>query len=138
MTRTIMTTLIQIKTPKGLATRTAQQLKPFIIGAFYNKHKTWTSPEDDVIYWEVEDELKKIMNINANLSRFDTLIKGIFENKQIQKLTGQQISKEQITELKEMLANQTSIEIIKKQTREETTTEGTTWWQTIKQKFKKT
>lgn len=104
---------IKIKTPKGEAALTSKKIKPFIIG-LKTKHKTRTNKEDNEIIWEVDEEPRKISAITKNVARYDVLINKMFTNKLLQKQIEKRISDEDVKTLKDMLKNQTSIEIIKK------------------------
>lgn len=129
---------IKVKTPKGEAKKTEKKLKGFIIGINKVKSETWTNEEDSEFYWKIEGGIKQIMNINRNLAFFDRLIKMIFENKLMKKMTGVKISKEEIEQLREMLVNQTSVEVIKESTLQEKDEHQQTFWQKVTKVFKKT
>lgn len=135
MQRQIMQVVIEIKTPKGSATKTEKRIRPFIM-PLGSKHKTWTSPEDDTIYWEVEDDLKKVMKIQRNIAMFDMVIKNIFQHKVMKQYGIPKLSKEDQDELKKMLENHTSVTIIKRANLMRQEPDGQTWWQKIKEKFK--
>lgn len=131
---------IQIKTPKGRATSTEKKLRPFLLGISRKDVKsceTYVSEEDNTIIWDIEATIKKCLKIQKNVSRFDFLITGILENKRMKKRIRSKLTEEQETELKDMLVNHTSCEVIKEATLQEMVEENKTWWEKVKEKFKK-
>lgn len=126
---------IRIRTPKGSARKAEKTIRPFIIGR--RKHDLYISPEENELVWVVNDTPRKCIQIQKNLGLFDQIIKNIFGNKQMQRIVGQQVSKEQQAELKEMLANHTEIEILKEATLQEMQEDKMTLWERIKSKFRK-
>jgi len=128
---------ILITTPKGAATKTERQIRPYIIGKNKVNVDLYISPEDDQIVWHMTGNVRECMKAQKNVQLFDVIIKRIFENKIIQRF----VDKEDIPELENMLKNHTTVEVIKKATEQELQQEeeykNMTWWQKIKSKFKK-
>lgn len=128
---------ILITTPKGAATKTEKQIRPYIIGKNKVNVDLYVSPEDDQIVWHMTGNIRECMKAQKNVQLFDVIIKRIFENKIIQRF----VDKEDIPELENMLRNHTTVEVIKKATEQELQQEeeykNMTWWQKIKSKFKK-
>jgi len=128
---------ILITTPKGAATKTERQIRPYIIGKNKVNVDLYVSPEDDQIVWHMTGNVRECMKAQKNVQLFDVIIKRIFENKIIQRF----VDKEDIPELENMLKNHTTVEVIKKATEQELQQEeeykNMTWWQKIKSKFKK-
>jgi len=127
---------IRIRTPKGQAKGTEKKLRPILIG---NKglHEVWTNEEDNEIYWVIQTDIRHAMKINRNISTYDLIIKGVFKNKLMKKVTNKQLSPEDKTQLEDMLTNQTKVDIIKEATAQEMTENNKTFWEKIKEKFKK-
>ena len=123
---------IIIKTPKGQASGTEEKLRAFILPGKVN-HQVMVNDDDDTIIWEAEGTVKQIMRINKNVAMFDVMIKGIMDNKLVKKAC----EPGQYDQLKEMLANNTRIEIIKEASAEEWVESNKTWWDKIKEGFKK-
>lgn len=128
---------IKIQTPKGQATGTEKKFRPFIIGSKKKIHKTYVSPEDDIIIWDVNASIKETMRITKNLAMFDRFIHKTLDSKVMKKTLRKKLTPEGEKELTEMLMNHTNIEIIKKATAEEIVENNKTWWQKMKEKFKR-
>lgn len=133
--RCIQHLLLEIKTPKGLATKTNKKIRPLIM-PFKTKHKTWTSPDDDVIYWEIHDDSRKVERIFKNVAMFEGIIKGTFEHKLMREYGIPKLSKEDQDELKEMLEQHTTVKVIKRAEMIMPEPNGQTWWEKIKSKFR--
>jgi len=127
---------IIIKTPKGQATGTEKKLRPFIIGKKAN-HQIFTTPEDNQILWELETDIRHALKIQRNVTAYDSMIKGMFSHKLMKKLSDKQLSPEDKKQLEEMLINQTSVEIIKESDAMELVEGTKTFWEKLKEKFKK-
>lgn len=126
---------IIIRTPKGQATKTQGKLKRFILGK-EKAHNILVSPEDNEIVWQVNVGIRKAMKIQKNVVRYESLVKGIFNNKLMKKKVMPKLEPGQLEELQEMLTNQTSIQIIKTATAQELL-DNETYWEKIKRTFKK-
>lgn len=126
---------IQIKTPKGQAKKTQGKLKKFIVGKD-KIHNILVSPEDDMIIWVVNVGIRRAMKIQKNVMRYETMIKGMFNNKLMKKKLIPMLEPGQAEELKAMLTEHTSIEVIKNATAQELL-DNETYWQKIKRTFKK-
>lgn len=113
-----MKIIVKIKTPKGQASKTEYKIQPFILGVkkpFMQNYKLETkgSKNDDLIIWHIEAPPSKIFSINKKVAMYDKMIEMIFTNKWSMKAIDKTLSKEGQAELKDMLKNQTKIEIIK-------------------------
>ena len=127
---------IKVTTPKGQAKATEKKLRPFLLGG-RKINAVWTNEDDNEIYWEIHTDIRNAMKIQRNVSMYDSTIKSIFEHKLVKKMSEKKLSLEDNAQLKDMLANQTSIEIIKASTAEELIEDNKTFWQKIKEKFKR-
>lgn len=125
---------IQINTPKGYAKKIEHQLRPWLIGS--NKPKEmFVNKDDDTLYWVVETTIKRCLKIQRNVTMFETMMKGILNNPKVKKMA--KLTEEQRKELDDMIFNHTKITIVKRATAEEIVESNKTFWQTIKEKFKK-
>jgi hypothetical protein len=132
-----MQVVFKVKTPKGQAQGTNDKIKKFIIGFNKVKVETYVNDENSEIVWMVTGQLKYVMRVQANIARFDALIKNIFEHNLMKKFTGEKLSKEDVEELREMLENQTSVEIVRKATQEERDEYSSTWLDRVRNLWKR-
>ena len=122
---------ILITTAPGYAKSTEFQLQPFILGASRKvKHTTYCNEEDNKIVWEVEGPIRRILKVNKNVGMFDVALKKILSSKTVHGAA--RLSRDQRIELKEMLKNHTTVEVIKKATAEELDVYNKSLWQRIK------
>ena len=133
---------LRIRTPKGQASKTEARIKPFILGRSWIKGKdkkyvTYTSPEDNEIIWDIEAPIKECMRIQRNVTVFDSLIAGVLDNPLLKRAIRKKLEPGQEEELKDMLINQTSCEVIKEATLQETVEYNKTFWEKIKETFSK-
>lgn len=132
---------IEIRTPKGNARDTERKIMPILIGELTKKKiniESYSNEEDDTIYWDIEGEARAIFKIIKNVYMYDHVIKNVFENKLMVKTIRQKLlKKEDEAILKEMLKNQTKVNIIKEATAAEMVEMNKTFWQRMKEKFKK-
>ena len=131
-----MKTKIKITTPKGQAKGTEKKIRKFIIGFKKVKIDTYVNEDDNELYWEIEGKVKDIMKINRNVFYFTEMVKGVLDSKMVKKTLRKKLKKEDEEQLKDMLLNQTSCEIIKEATAEELVEENKTFWQRMKERFK--
>lgn len=125
---------VLITTPKGAATKTEKRIRPHIIGNKKLKVDLWVSPEDDQIVWHMEGNVRDIMKANRNVAAFDNIVRMIFSNKTFKKLA---VEKKDLEEVENLLKNHTTVEVVKNATQEERDEMQKTWWDRIKEKFKK-
>ena len=126
---------VQIKTPKGQASKTEYQLRPFLIGR-KKKHTVFVNKEDDTIVWEIEGSVRDILKVNKNVACYDLIMKNALNSKVVRKALRQRLSTEAETELKSMLLDQTTVEIIKEASAQELVEHNLTWWQRVQKNFK--
>lgn len=136
-----MELLIKIKTPKGQAKKVQHNLT-WIIGVRKGKYTTWVNDEDNEVYWEIKDDIRRAHKIMKNVSKYDVLVEAILGNMQkvkkaYQKIVKKQPDKKEEEELRDLLMNHTKIEIVKSLTKEELDEYNKTWWQRMKEKLKK-
>jgi len=129
---------IQIKTPKGYARDTEAKLRPLIIGKTKRlTNETFANDDDNIIYWDVEGSVKDILRITKNVTRYAMIIESSFNNRMFKKVYLKKLSEEGKAELKDMLNNQTEVEIIKNATADEIIESDKTMWEKMKDKFQK-
>lgn len=128
---------IRIRTPKGQAAGTEGKIKPLIIGLKKVKVDTYVSPDDNEIIWDIEGSYRNVMKIQRNASMFDIFISRLLNTKMLKKTLRKQLSKEDEEQLKDMLLNHTSCEIIKTATAEEIVEGSKTMWEKVKETFTK-
>lgn len=129
-----MELLIEIKTPKGQATKVAYKLTKALLPRRL-KYKTWTNKNDDTIYWEIEGQPKDCLKVNKNVATYDTIMRGALSSKMVQAQAKKSLSIEDQEQLKDMLLNQTKVKVIKVSEKEKKEIDGRTWWQKIKDQF---
>jgi len=132
-----MKTKIKITTPKGQAKGTEKKIRKFIIGFKKVKVDTYTNDDDNELYWEVEGSVRDILKINRNVFYFTQMIQGVLDNKLMKRTMRKKLSPEDEEQLKNMLLNQTSCEIIKEATAEEMVEGTMSFWDRMKSRFKK-
>lgn len=132
---------IKVTTPKGQAEGTSSKLKPFIIGFNKVKVDTYVSPDNDVIYLDVEGEPRRVLKVAANAQAYSAIIENVFQKKIMGKGIKDYIDKpEDKEQLEKMLKEGTQVEIIKEATLQEELNEYAgkkTLWQLIKEKFRR-
>ena len=129
---------IRIRTPKGYAKSTELQLRPLIIGKTKRlTNDTYANKKDNEIYWEVEGNPRDIFRITRNVNRYSMIIDGAFNNKMFKKVYLKKLSDEGKKELKDMLSNQTQVDVIKEATAQELDEMDRSMWSKMKEKFKK-
>jgi len=105
-----MQTKIEIKTPKGYASKVAGKLRPFLLG--FNKPKSIeTNKDDNKIVWIIESNVRRIMKINRNVALYESLVTNILKNKKLRKKA--RLNLEQEKELNDLLLKHTTVSIIK-------------------------
>jgi len=123
---------IQIKTPKGYATKIEKQLRPWLIG--FNKPKEiYVNKANSKLYWVMDSSVRRCMKIQRNVTMYESMINRIMGSKKVRKMA--KLNEEQTKELDNMLLNQTEIKIIKKATADEIVENNKTFWQNVKEKF---
>lgn len=125
-----------IRTPPGQATKVSKLLKHFIIGFTKAKCDTLVSPNDDMIIWVVDGNIKQTMNINRNVNMYAQVVK-VACNTWVVKREIKKLSPADKEYFEDMIFNQTSVEIIKEATAQEIVEANKTWWQHIKETFNK-
>lgn len=131
-----MQTKIIIRTPKGHAKKMEKRLRPYLLGK-NSPHSIFVNDDDNELVWEVEAEYKRILKINRNVSLFDSILKGAFNSKAVKKAVQKKLSLEDQAQLNDMLFNHTTVEIIKEATAQEIVDANKSWWQNVKEKWKK-
>lgn len=135
-----MITKIQIRTPKGVATKTEKRIRKFIIGIPRRRVSiinNYVDADDSTFIWEIDAPVRDTLRIMKNLSRFDVVMQNIFNHKLMRKVANKKLTAEDSAELKDMFLNHTSVTLIKKEQEEILIDDKTTFWQYVKKKFKK-
>jgi hypothetical protein len=123
---------IMIRTPKGQAKGTEKKFRYFIpIGGIIKE--TLINDEDSEMIWVIDAPYRKVLEIQKRVNWYSHSVGAVMGNKKFKKL----VNEDQKEELEDMLNNQTSIEIIKEATANEIVEANKTWWQRVKEKFKK-
>ena len=129
---------IKISTPKGQAEGTAQKLKPFLIGFNKVKSSTYVSPDNDIIFLDIEGDARRVLKVTANAYSYAEIVKNIFKKKVMGKGIADALNEKDAAELENMLTEGTTVEVIKEASAEELIgLEKKSFWQTIKDKFRK-
>jgi hypothetical protein len=131
---------IQIQTPDGQAKGALKQFKWYFKLFSGCKINAYCNDQDNDIVLECDGTPRQIIQVGKNVASFHSLPALLFENKQVKGLlkckfpeaTGADFDK-----LKEMFDNGTKITIIKEASAQELIENNKTWWQKIKESFKK-
>jgi len=135
-----MITKIMINTPKGHAQDNEVRLRKLIIGVKRKRVtviNNYVNDDDSQFIWEIEGSVKDILRINKNVSRFDSVMRNVLDHKLMKRTIRKKLSDEGEAELKELLKDQTTVDIIKNATAEELVEANITWWQRMKKTYKK-
>jgi len=127
---------IKITTPKGHAKVTEKRVRPFILKS-KKPHEIYTNEEDNQIVWVIRGNVREINKITKNVNKFDMLVNLMLGRLARSRIVKNKMSKEGMEELTDMFINHTNIEVVKKATQEELDEDGKSWWQKVKEKFKK-
>jgi len=127
---------VQVKTPKGMATSSSGKLQKAILG--FNimrriKSECYVNDDDSIIYWDIDANYKTCIKIGKNVARFDSIAKMALDQKRVKKL----LDEKGLAELEDMFKNQTKVSIIKNATAEEVEENNNSFWNNIKEKFRK-
>jgi len=128
-----------INTPKGYATENEIRLRKFIIGVKrkrVNIINNYVNGDNSTFIWEIEGPIKDVLRINKNVSRFDNVMKTVLDHKLMKRSIRKKLSDVDEQELKDLLSEHTTVEIIKNATAEELVEHNITWWQRMKNTFK--
>lgn len=109
---------IRVKTPQGKAKDIEKKwgvmLRTFILGK--NVPKISTDISESQMVWTLITNLSQAMKISKRLGMYESIIKGVFDNKLLKKGITKYFSKEQQAEVQDMLLHHTKIEMIDPQT----------------------
>jgi len=101
---------IRVRTPKGQAAKTEKRLRKFILG-MKKADKTWAEEDDSAFYWEYEGNIRKCKKIERNVAKFDMVMQMLLSNRFV-KGAARKLSKDDQKQLKDMLIDQTSVEVV--------------------------
>jgi hypothetical protein len=133
---------IRIRTPEGHAEQNEKRIRSVILGMNRNQVKIinqYVNKDNSMFFWEIEAPVKDCLRIQKNVSRFDTVMKNVFNarivKRQLRKRGG--MTPEQEKELQILFDDQTKVDIIKAAKAEEIVEANKTWWQRMTETFKK-
>lgn len=127
-----------IKTPKGQAKKTEGRIQNFILGLKkFKSFKSYVNADDSEILWEIEDSPRTIIKISRNMALFDSIMSGVLNSRIVQKTLRKRLDGEDEQTLKDMLLKQTKLEVIKEATAEEIVDSNKSFWEKLKEKFKR-
>ena len=127
---------IRIRTPKGQARKAEKRLRPWLLG-LKSRHATYVNEEDNELYWEVEDNVRKCLKIQRNVNLYEQVVKTVLDNKAVKKTLRGKLSDEQEADLKDMLMNQTKVDVLKEASAKEIVDFDKTFWERVKERFNK-
>lgn len=130
---------IRIQTVPGEANKVQKRMIKFFKLGNVKNSEVFINDNDSEILWVVEDSFRKIMGIQQRVLMWDQLMTQVLDNKYLKKIAKKKLSDEDMANLKDMLENQTNVEIIKPATEKETIKilqKNDSWWEKIKHKFK--
>lgn len=131
---------VMIKTPKGTATVNEKRVRQFILGTRRSRIKIinkYVDADDSTFIWEIEGPVKDILRIQKNVSRFDMVMRMVLDHKLMKKTLRKKLSEQGEAELKELLNDQTTVEIIKSADAAELVSANMTFWERVLKTFKK-
>lgn len=130
---------IEVQTPPGQATGSERKLRAVFLGVLKRPANTWTSPDDSTFYWEIDATPKEYIRVTKNVGRFQGAMSYLFDKKLFRKtIEGLANKKEDVEIVRGMLIDGTRLHIIKEATAEELQADGRTFWQKMKDTFKRT
>lgn len=127
---------IEIKTPAGEAEKTEKRIKPFLLGKAKLK-ESYINSDASKLIWVIEAPVRKVLSIQRNVNRFETVIAGILQSKSVKRTIVKHLNTKDQHALKKMLTDQTEVRIIKQATAQELVESNKTFWQKIKETFNK-
>jgi hypothetical protein len=127
-----VTLRIEVRTPPGLASGMEKKLRFFLLGRFDRPAETWVSPEEDTFYWEVETTVKRMLEIQRNVSKVPFLAGLALERKAMRTIADDAT----IAETKRLFES-TSVRIVKYNEANHVEPDGETWWTKMKRRFHK-
>ena len=103
---------IRIKTPKGAATGTEKKVRGWLLPVGVTPIIN-TNADDSEIIWTVITDVRRAFKIQRNVTRFEFVVEKIIGNRIFKKFAHKKVGDKGITELENMLYEQTKVEIIK-------------------------
>lgn len=129
---------LEVKTPPGQATGTEQKLRLFILGKLKKPATTYTSPDDSLFYWELDVSVKDYLRIGRNCTLFSSGMASALDKKLVrQSLTHLADKAEDLETLRQFLVEGTQLRVIKEATAAEIVEGNKTFWQRVKDSFKR-
>lgn len=105
---------VLIKTLPGHARKMHNKLKPFILGVRKLQFDTYYSKDDSMIVWIVDGDVRHILAINRNIALYDTIVKGVFNNKTTKKMIYKLAdSTDDADQVYKMLRDHTTVMLVK-------------------------
>lgn len=128
---------ISIQTPKGEAKKSQERLKPFLLGRRIHAKESYVNEENSTVYWVVEAGVRDIVRIRKNIDKFDAVMRKVLDQKKIKQTIQEKLTSEDQENLREMLKQHTKVEVITKATAEELVEADKSFWQRMKDRFKR-
>lgn len=130
---------LEVKTPPGQASGTERKLRFFILGKLKKPPTTYTSPADDLFYWEHDVTVRDYYRIGRNVTLFNQNMAAALENRAVKKSLKHLTDRpEDLETLRRYFTEGTEVRIIKEATAEEIIEGNKTFWQRVKDTFKRT
>lgn len=131
-----------IRTPKGKADTALDDWKLRVIkNTLFKKSKVkeeYTNKANDKLYWVIQTDARGYLRIVKSVSNYSSIVSGVFENKHVRKgIKKMADSPEDYEQLKTMIKDGTRVSILKQATAQELVEANKTYWQRIKETFKK-
>lgn len=141
---------LRIRTPEGLAQGYGETTENISINNFEKKiirklilskgkiKEEYVNENKSEIFWVVDIHARHYGSMVRNVSMFSSLMQGILNNKLMNGIMNRVAkSQEDVKAVKKLLTKGTTIEIVKMATQQELDEAGKTFWQRVKEKFKK-
>lgn len=126
-----------IKTPPGQARGTEKKLRGILLG-MKRANESGINEDESSFYWELDLTIKQYLHLQKKVYMFQDFTSGLISHRLVQGAAKKMgATTEQITEVRSMFKTGTKIDIIKEATAQEQDENNKTYWQKIKEKFKK-
>ena len=133
---------IRIRTPPGQADMSIKEGKLMLVKKLLLRKTTvkeeYVNKDNDTLIWVVETDPGNYLKICKKIGMYEGLVQTVFKNKIVDKAIKRLAdSPEDYQELKRMVKEGTKIDIIKEAIAEEIVEANKTYWDKIKETFKK-
>lgn len=126
------------RTPDGKAKGMNRLLRVFLLGKGLKvlRHQVFINEDQNEILWDIECSYKDFLSITRKVAQKEIIAQGAMNHKLVRMVFKKWGSPEKKREVEELL-KQTDIEIVKQAEADELVEAKTTWWESLKKKFKK-